>query len=138
MRVTLTPSPSPRGRGEGLDDGVQQILGVLEDELVFKPEHDVAKRFQILVTLVVVFLALGGLVWLAVQFDHKTMLGAEEIHDVVPDLMLPAELEVCELPVSEEFPECILCRGLIFAQFSCPFDQSLKLESPSPFGRGLG
>ncbi len=43
MRVTLTPSPSPRGRGEGLDDCVQQILGILENQLVFKAEHDVAK-----------------------------------------------------------------------------------------------
>ncbi len=83
-------------------------------------------------------LALTGLVWLAVEFYNKSMLGAEEIHDVVPDLVLAAEFQVRELPVSEQFPERIFCRRLLFAQLSRLFDQPLKLESPSPFGRGLG
>jgi hypothetical protein len=43
------------------------------------------------------------------------MFGTEGIHNVVADLVLPAKLQIGQLPVSEHLPQSVLCWRLLLA-----------------------
>ncbi|MES3630573.1 MAG: hypothetical protein PPP56_10450 [Longimonas sp.] len=80
-----------------LSDIRQHTLFILKHLLVLKTNNANTFRFQIHLSLRIVFTAEWTVVRGTIQFDHKTLTWTVEIHDVWTNAMLASELASGEL-----------------------------------------
>ena len=109
------PSPSPKGRGElgRRCNLTEKFLGMVQDELILETENGVTHRAQVGVALRIFRDDFRRLVNVSVHLDIQFVLGAAEVGDVIPDLVLPPELQPLESPVAQQFPGNVLRRCLL-------------------------
>jgi hypothetical protein len=91
--VTLTPGPSPRGRGEteGGRNLTQELFGLFQDQLIGEAQHLEAKRAKHRVTDCIFRRHFRRFVNPPVQFDVEAVFRAEEVRDVIVDLVLASK-----------------------------------------------
>lgn len=84
---------------------------------------------------------------ITIQFEHELMFRAEEVRDVVPQLMLPTKLQIFKFPISQQLPSNLLRRSLILPKLPYPLHQARKLKATpivrllapfSPWEKGRG
>ncbi len=109
----------------------QNLLCFIEDDAVIKAKNGNALGFQISITLLVVCDGLGSLVNCSIALHSQLCLGAVEVADILPKLMLPPKLRVIQLPIPQQLPEHILRRRLLAPHLPRPRLQPREIK-PSP------
>ena len=118
------------GGHEGLDLR-QRLPWIPQHHLIRQPQHPEPQARQLRISLAVPLLGFRRIVHLAIDLQHKLLLVAVEVHDVVPDLMLPPELQAQELPIPQQLPHQLLGRRLKASQLPRVFDQCGNREAPA-------
>ena len=81
-------------------DGFEDVIGVIQYDFVLETEHGDGLGFQIGVAAPVAGDGVGSLVDGSVALYSQVGLGAEEVADIRPHLMLSAELRAAQLPIA--------------------------------------
>ena len=101
----------------------EEFVWVVQNELVRESEDFEAERAERGVTRPILLLDFRGFVNVPIEFDVELVFRAEEVGDVVSNLVLPPELQCLETSIAQELPRDVFGGRLLLPEFSNTFDQ---------------